>query len=271
MRTHLTVGLSLLMLATNALSTAFSQTETPVPEVEALVPEVIADFPHDPDSFTQGFVLDEEGRLFESAGLYGQSDLREVDPETGDVLRSVDVPEEFFAEGLALVDDRLIQITWREETAFAYDAETFELLETYTYSGEGWGLCYDGSQIFMSDGSPTITTRDAETFEAIEQIEVTFEGQPVDNLNELECVGDSVYANIWQTDYIVRIDKSNGVITGVIFAGGLLTPEEAEVAQRGGVLNGIAYNPETETFLITGKLWPRMFEVRFVPRQTPNG
>lgn len=236
-------------------------------EVDLFVPEVISVRPHDPQSFTQGLVL-HDGMFYESAGRYQQSNLRQVDPQTGEVIKSVPVEGTYFAEGLALVDDRLIQITWRESTAFVYDVETFEQTGTFNYTGEGWGLCYDGEMLYMSDGTPTITLRDPQTFESIGQLLVTLDGQPVNNLNELECVGDSIYANVWQTDFIVRIDTASGLVDGVINAAGLLTAEEK--AAGADVLNGIAYDAENDVFLITGKLWPKMFEVRFVPFERPS-
>ncbi len=234
-----------------------------VSQVSQLVPEVINRYPHDADAFTQGLLL-HAGEFYESTGLYGESDLRRVEPTTGEVLQITDVPEEFFAEGLALVNDRLIQITWRENTAFVYDRETFEQIDSYTYEGEGWGLCYDGDSLYMSDGSPTITRRDPQTFEVLDTFSVTVEGTPVEELNELECVSDQIYANVWQSDLIVRFDTSNGIVNAVINAAGLLTPEERATAENIDVLNGIAYNTEDDTFYITGKLWPTLFEVRFV-------
>jgi len=232
-------------------------------EVSLLVPEVIAELAHDPAAFTQGFLY-YDGLLYESAGQYGESTLRLVDPETGEVMKSVDVPAEYFAEGLERVGDRLIQLTWREQTAFVYDLETFEQIDTFSYTTEGWGLCYDGNVLYMSDGSPFLTLRDAETFEPIFSGLVTLQAQPVSRLNELECVGDVIWANVWQTDYILRIDKTNGVVTGIVDASNLLTEEERAALGAQDVLNGIAYNPDTDTFLITGKRWPKMFEVRFV-------
>ncbi len=241
-------------------------------QVPLLVPEVISVRPHDTSAYTQGFLL-YDGSLFESTGLRGESTLREVDPETGEVLRMIPVADEYFAEGLERVDDRLIQLTWQEHQAFVYDLESFEQIDSYTYEGEGWGLCYDGRFLFMSDGSPFLSLRDAETFELLVQSMVTLQGRPVERLNELECVGDYVYANVWQTDYILQINKWNGVVVAVIDASGLLTDEEQASLQSPSqdVLNGIAYNPETDTFLITGKRWPRMFEVRFVPAEPEGG
>lgn len=243
-------------------------TITPTPggfaPVIAYVPEVLAAYPHDTEAFTQGLVWI-DGLLFESTGRYGQSTLREVDLATGDVLRSIPVDEAYFAEGLALVEDRLIQITWREGAAFVYDAASFELIDTFTYEGEGWGLCYDGVDLWMSDGTPNLFRRDAATFELLETVPVALFGEPVANLNELECVDGQVYANVWQSDFIVRITPETGEVNAIVDARALLTPEQRAMLPGGAVLNGIAYLPESETFLITGKLWPALFEVTFNP------
>jgi len=235
-----------------------------------LVPEVVSVRPHDPTAYTQGLLL-HEGFLYESAGLYAESTLRQVDPESGEVLRQIDIPDEYFAEGLERVGDHLIQLSWKENAAFVYDIETFELLETYEYEGEGWGLCADDRFLFMSDGSSFITLRDPETFELLFDGVVTIQGQPVTRINEMECVGNYIYANVYMTDYILQINKYNGVVEGLIDASGLLTDEERAELAEGEVLNGIAYLPESDTFLITGKHWPKMFEVRFVEAEQPSG
>lgn len=234
---------------------------TPAPP-DVMLPVVLESYPHDSDSFTQGLVFNGE-TFYESAGLYGESDLREVVIETGEVVRQVEVAPEFFAEGLALVEDKLIQITWQENTAFVYDAETFEQVGTFEYETEGWGLCYDGEVLYMSDGTPTLYTRDPETFELLAEVPLTFQGQLVADLNELECVDGKVWGNIWNTDFIVRIDPATGVIDGVVNAADLLTPEEVAGLANGAVLNGIAYDPEEAVFYITGKKWPRVFKVTF--------
>lgn len=225
------------------------------------VPEVLETYPHDPSAFTQGLLLS-DGHFYESTGIYGQSTLREVVPETGEVLREVALPAEYFAEGLTLVDDRLIQITWQEGTAFVYDLDTFEQTDTFAYEGEGWGLCFDGEQIVMSDGSPTLTLRDPETFEATGTIEVKLNGQGVEELNELECVDGFVYANIWQSDTIVKIAEDGRVVEEIDARGLLPEAEQAQLVPD-AVLNGIAYDAEAKTFFLTGKLWPKLFEVRF--------
>ncbi len=241
---------------------AFPVAQVP-PGVDLFVPEILSVRPHDPNAFTQGLLL-HDGLLYESTGRYGESTLREVDPETGEVLRQHELVPSLFAEGLALVDDRLIQITWQERSALVYDLDTFRFEQSFSYRGEGWGLCYDGESLYMSDGSDVITVRDPENFRVLDTLNVTFGDQPLVQINELECVDDSIYANVWQTDFIVRIDKWSGVVDGLIDLRGLLAPEDRP-ADPGGVLNGIAYDPESETFLITGKLWSQLFEVRFIP------
>jgi glutamine cyclotransferase len=227
--------------------------------------EVLSVRPHDRSAFTQGLLL-HNGLLYESTGLVGESSLREVDPTSGAVLRRLTVDPPIFAEGLARVDDRLIQLTWLNGVAFVYDLATFSRIEEHRYTGEGWGLCYDGTRLVMSDGSSQLFFRDPWTFDLVGQVAVTRDGQPVTRLNELECVGDEVYANVWQTDDIVRIERDSGRVLATIDAGGLLPPEDAPARAPDDVLNGIAYDPVTATFLITGKRWPRLYEVRFVPK-----
>ncbi|NWF70812.1 MAG: glutaminyl-peptide cyclotransferase [Chloroflexi bacterium] len=259
---HLLAGCAgiLTPAAPSPLTPTLPATAPPKPEVEPLAVQVLSLRPHDTSAFTQGLLL-HNGLFYESTGLVGQSSLREVDPETGEVLRRVDVPE-VFAEGLALVDQRLLQLTWTSGVAFVYDLETFARRGSFAYHGEGWGLCYDGHQLYMSDGSDTLFVRDAETFAVLDTVPVRLNGVALTQLNELECVGDAIYANVWQTDEIVRIDKHSGVVTGLIDARGLLTEQEQQDAD---VLNGIAYDAENAVFFITGKLWPHVFEVRFVP------
>jgi glutaminyl-peptide cyclotransferase len=233
----------------------------PTGSAERLRVKVLSVRPHDPAAYTQGLVWD-HGTLYESAGLYGRSSLRQVDPRTGEVLRRLDVPPGFFAEGLAEVGNRLVQLTWKEGVAFQYDVRSFERIGEFSYQGEGWGLCDDGRRLVMSDGSGRLAFRDRRTFALLGGVDVRLDGRPATQLNELECVGGAVYANVWMTDQILRIDPTSGRVTAVIDAGGLL--DAAEQAQA-DVLNGIAYDPEKKTFLITGKLWPKMFEVVFIP------
>lgn len=238
--------------------------------VEHLVPQVIAVYPHDPTAFTEGLLLD-DGRLYESTGLYGRSELREVDLETGVVLRSVSLPDALFGEGIALVGDRMLQLTWQEDTALVYDRDTFAQVGALAYPAEGWGMCYDGAFIYTSDGSAEITRRDAATLAAQDAVTVTLEGQPVTRINELECVGGSIYANVWYTDNILRIDKVSGRVTAVIDASGLLTTEQRAALSRDATFNGIAYDAGSGAFLVTGKLWQWLFVVEFVPASDSSG
>ena len=231
--------------------------------VTTLEPQVLETYPHDSDAFTQGLLF-YNGYFYESTGIRGRSSLREVIPETGEVLRALPLPDRYFGEGLARVDDKLIQITWQSETAFVYDLATFNAVGDFSYAGEGWGICYDGVNLYMSNGSATLTVRDPTTFEAIREISVTQGGTPVTELNELECVDNDVYANVWRTNRIVRIDKEDGHVVADIDASGLLSAEERGNLEPNAVLNGIAYDPDDDTFFITGKLWPKVFKVRFV-------
>ena len=218
--------------------------------------------PHDGTAFTQGLVMHED-TLFESTGLYGQSTLRAVVPETGGILRSIRLPNEYFGEGLARVGKRLIQLTWRRRTALVYDLDTFETIGRFSYRGEGWGLCFDGESLYMSNGSSIITRRDPITFEVLSRERIALTGRPVRWLNELECVGRYLYANVWRTNSIVQIDKRTGAVVAIVDASSLLRSDDPHTPGQ-DVMNGIAYNPKSETFLLTGKRWPRLFEVRFV-------
>jgi glutaminyl-peptide cyclotransferase len=258
------LALTLLLSGCGTIASMFGVAATP-PPLERLVPEVIAVTPHDIGSFTEGFEY-HDGKLYESAGRYGESDFREVDLATGEVLRQVDLGDEYFGEGIALVEDQFLQLTWREAAGFRYDRDTLEQVGTFTFTGEGWGMCYDGTNVYTSDGSDKLQVHNPDSFAVTQLVAVTFEDQPINMINELECVGDDIYANVWQTDAIIRIDKATGDITGLIDARGLLTTEETAALGAGGVLNGIAYVPERDTFLLTGKLWPKTFEVRFVPQ-----
>ena len=226
-----------------------------------LTVRVLAEYPHDAKAYTQG-LLWHEGSLYESTGLYGSSSLREVRLEDGQVLRQVDHPRSVFGEGLALVGDRLLQLSWKEETLFEWSLGDFARLGERHYSGEGWGLCFDGKELVSSDGSAVLTFHQAGDYRPTRRLEVKRAGEPLTLLNELECVGGEIYANVYTTDEIVRIDPASGRVTATIDASGLLSLEERARAE---VLNGLAYRPETKTFLITGKLWPKLFEVTFVP------
>lgn len=232
------------------------------PAVERLAVGVLAERPHDPRSFTQGLLF-HDGLLYESVGQYRESALLAVDPASGAALRRVDLEPGLFGEGLALVGDRLVQLTWREGRALVYRRADFAKLAELRYSGEGWGLTFDGRRLIQSDGSATLRWRDPVSFAVTGALRVTVDGQPRDNLNELEWAEGAIYANVWMSDEIVRIDPASGRVTAVIDASGLLTPAERGAAD---VLNGIAYDPARRVFYLTGKHWPKLFEAVFVPR-----
>ena len=229
------------------------------PPPEPLVYQVVRTLPHDTTAYTQGLLL-HEGVLYESTGRYGESTVRKVDPANGDVLMSVQLDSMYFGEGLARVDDQLIQLTWKEGTARVLDVETLESVGTFSYGGEGWGLCRDGSSLWMSDGTSRLTRRDAETFSVLQTLDVTAGGMGVYSLNELECVEGDVWANVYQRDEIVRIDTATGAVTGVLNAAPL-TRDAGRDGDLEAVLNGIAWNPASRTFYVTGKWWPTMYEI----------
>jgi glutaminyl-peptide cyclotransferase len=258
-----TVSTTSTASATSTPSTPSTPSTTAPPAVlQQLRVEVLERRPHDRSSFTEGLVI-AGGKLYEGSGLRGQSTLREVDARTGAVTRSISIDNKYFGEGIAVVDDRVIFLTWQEHTALVFRLSDFKQLTTFSYDTEGWGLCDDGSRLVMSDGTNQLYFRNRSTFAVQGKVSVTKNGVPIDQLNELECVDGQVYANVWQTDTIVRIDPASGKVTAEIDASGLLTADETRGTD---VLNGIAYDPATKTFLLTGKYWPAMFQARFVPR-----
>lgn len=238
---------------------------TPAPTDQSSVPvygyEVANVYPHDPDAFTQGLIW-RDGEFYEGTGLHGRSSLRRVALESGEVLQSVSLPEQYFGEGITLLGDKIYQLTWQSNVGFIYDSESFEVLEEFSYPTEGWGITHDGTQLIMSDGTSTLYFWDPETLETVGQVTVTHEGQPVERLNELEYVDGLVYANVWQTDWILMIDPASGEVQGVIDLSGLLS-EDARTGNE-DVLNGIAYDPEGERLFVTGKLWPQLFEIELI-------
>jgi glutamine cyclotransferase len=228
---------------------------------------IIEQFPHDPHAFTQGFVYS-DGFFYEGTGLYGQSSLRKVTPENGEVIKKRELTENLFGEGIAVYQGKIIQLTWRENLGLVYDRESFAVLEVFSYPTEGWGLTHDGKHLIMSDGSSTLTFLDPETFAPVRRIEVTSSRGPVENLNELEYIKGEIYANIWLTDYIVRIDPQTGRVTGWIDLSGLLPPDTVRGAVD--VLNGIAYDYKQDRIFVTGKLWPFVFEIQLLPAAAGN-
>jgi glutaminyl-peptide cyclotransferase len=226
--------------------------------------QIIHTYPHDPHAFTQGLVY-LNGVLYEGTGLEQQSSIRKVNLETGEVLQKHDVPGEYFGEGIVIWKDRLLELTWKAEKGFIYDLASFTPKSEFPYPGEGWGLTTDGKRIIMSDGSADLRFWDPETLKETGRITVTDDGRPVTQLNELEWVKGEIYANVWQTDRIARIDPKTGKVTGWINCYGLLTP--ADRADDTDVLNGIAYDAKGDRLFVTGKKWPKLFEIKLVKRQ----
>lgn len=220
---------------------------------------IVRTFPHDRAAFTQGLQL-VDGEIYEGTGQWGQSSLRRVALKTGEVRQKVDLAPHYFGEGIVVIGDRIVQLTWKSGTGFVYDRATFERQQTFTYPGEGWGLTFDGRRIIMSDGTDTLRFWDPETFEEQGRLRVHDRGQPVGQLNELEYVDGVVYANVWPTDRVARIDPATGEVTAWIDFSGLLTPTERSRPEV-DVLNGIAYDPATGHLLVTGKNWPWIFEI----------
>ena len=231
------------------------------PETPKLVARAEASWPHDTSAYTQGLTL-VHGRLLESTGLEGRSDLREIDRTTGRVLRHTALPSTVFGEGIAAAGDRLYQLTWRAGRGYVYDVRTLALTDSVSYQGEGWGLASDGRHLYFSDGTSDIRVIDPDGFREVGRIAVQESGKPVWMLNELEFVRGELWANIYETNLVARIDPATGRVVGWVDLGALLMPaERAAVAKRGGVANGIAYDSARDAVLVTGKLWPRMFEI----------
>jgi glutaminyl-peptide cyclotransferase len=220
--------------------------------------QVVRTYPHDPDAFTQGLQY-VDGFFYEGTGLNGRSSIRKVRIETGEVLQKRDLPQEHFGEGIAVFGSELIELTWQSRVAFVYDKATFEPKRRFAYAGEGWGLTHDGRNLIMSDGTDTLRVLDPATFNERRRIKVTAAGAPLGHLNELEVVKGEIFANVWMTDYIARIAPDTGRVTGYINLKGLLAPAERA---RTDVLNGIAYDAAHDRLFVTGKLWPKVFEIK---------
>ena len=226
--------------------------------------EVVRTYPHDPHAFTEGLFL-RGGFLYESTGLEGASAIRKLDLETGQVQLERSISSQFFGEGIIDWKDRLISLTWKNQLGFVYGIDDFETRGEFNYPGEGWALTRDDHQIYMSDGTSRLRVLDPETLKETGGVTVTDEGQPVDQLNELEWVKGEIYANIWQTDRIARIDPVTGHVKGWIDLAGLLPAEDRPGTD---VLNGIAYDAKADRLIVTGKFWPRMYEIKLVAK--PN-
>jgi glutamine cyclotransferase len=228
--------------------------------------QIVHTYPHDRTSYTQG-LLYRDGVLYEGTGMYDESRIRKVKLETGEVLQNHDIPGQYFGEGIIIWKDRLLELTWKSEKGFIYDLATFTVKGEFPYPGEGWGLTTDGKRIIMSDGTAELRFWDPETLKETGRITVTEDGRPLDQLNELEWVKGEIYANVYQTDRFVRIDPATGKVVGSVDCRGLLTP--ADRNDQTDVLNGIAYDEKGDRLFVTGKRWPKLFEIKLVKRTAP--
>jgi glutamine cyclotransferase len=220
-------------------------------------------YPHDPQAFTQGLFI-KDGQLYESTGQKGQSSMRKIDLKTGKVLQKKALADEYFGEGSTPVGDTIVNLTWQSNVGFIYDAKTFALKGRFNYKGEGWGLASDAKNVYMSDGSAEIRILDPKTLEERRRIRVTADGKPLSQLNELEVVEGEIYANVWGTDVIARIDPASGNVVGWIDLTNLLPPAQRGTASVDAVLNGIAWDGKHRRLYVTGKLWPKLFEIELV-------
>lgn len=228
--------------------------------------QIVRAYPHDAAAFTQGLQY-VDGVLYEGTGLNGRSSIRKVELETGKVLQKRDVPSEHFGEGITIWKNDLIELTWQTHVALVYDRTTFQPRKQFAYPGEGWGLTHDGVNLIMSDGTSELRWLDPVTFAEKRRVKVIAAGAPLKNLNELEYVKGEVFANVWQTDYVARIAPDTGIVTAYIDLRGLLSPAERAIAEsQGGVLNGIAYDAAHDRLFVTGKLWPKLFEIKLTKK-----
>lgn len=228
-------------------------------ESKRLEYEIMAEYPHDSEAFTQGLEI-YQNMLFEGTGLYGRSSLRKVNINNGEVLKKIEIDGQYFGEGITVLRDKIYQLSWKENTAFVYDLD-FKLLNKFTYQGEGWGLANNGEELIMSNGSQYIYFRDPDTFKILRKVKVMSDGKEIKNINELEYLNGFIYANIWQSDYIIKINAANGNVNAFLDLKDLLAEEYKKEAN---VLNGIAYDSKNGSFLITGKLWPKIFRIKIV-------
>jgi glutamine cyclotransferase len=225
-------------------------------------------YPHDPGAFTEGLFF-RDGQLYESTGQKGQSTVRKVDLKSGKVLQKKELAAEYFGEGSTAVGDTIVNLTWQTNVGFIFDAKTFALKGRFNYKGEGWGLAGDARHVYMSDGTADIRVLDPKTLAEQSRIHVTAEGKPITQLNELEVVDGQLFANVWGTDVIARIDPASGNVVGWIDLTGLLPPAQRGTTSVDAVLNGIAYEPKGRRLFVTGKLWPKLFEIELVQIQRP--
>ena len=227
--------------------------------------KVVNTYPHDRSAFTEGLVF-EDGVLYEGTGLNGYSNLRIVKLETGETLQIYELPPQFFGEGVTIYGNKIIQLTWKSHIGFVYDKYSFKLMQDFNYPDEGWGITHDGKHLIMSDGSSTLHFLDPETFKEIGQIEVSANDIPVTRINELEYIQGEIYANIWQTERIARINPLTGQVISWIDLKGILSPEDH--SETVDVLNGIAYDAKNSRLFVTGKFWPKLFEIELIEQGT---
>ncbi|MCH7518545.1 MAG: glutaminyl-peptide cyclotransferase [Candidatus Dadabacteria bacterium] len=225
--------------------------------------KIVNTYPHDTNSFTQGLIFD-EGVLYESTGLNGRSTVKIVDLKTGKTLKSHELPDNYFGEGIAIIENKIIQLTWRSKTGFVYDKKTLKLIKKFSYQTQGWGITYDGKYLIISDGSAVLYFMDPNTFKVVGTLEVYGDNGKVSKLNELEYINGEIYANIWGIEKIARINPKTGRVTAWIDLSGLLSDQDKK--NRVDVLNGIAFNSDKGSLFVTGKLWPKMFEIELVPK-----
>jgi len=247
------------LLLSLAVGTVVVSSAAPVRKTPVYGYRIVHTYPHDRSAFTQGLEY-RGGFLYEGTGLNGHSGIRKVELETGKVLQQVPLEQQYFGEGIALLDQRIIELTWRSQRGFIYDRDTFRRTGSFDYPGEGWGLTHDGTWLIMSDGTSRLRFLDPATFTVRRVLDVTDGARPVDSLNELEFVRGEVYANVWPTDWMVRIDPVSGRVVGRVDLTGLLAPHERRGTED--VANGIAYDASGDRLFLTGKLWPRLYEVR---------
>jgi glutamine cyclotransferase len=226
--------------------------------------EVIREFPHDSEAFTQGLLVS-QGQWIESTGGYGTTSIRRVERETGKIWKRTDLPAEFFGEGAAEMDGKIYQLTWQSQRGFIYDTKTLQKLDDFQYQGEGWGLTNDASSLIMSNGSDRLRYLDPKTFHVWRELQVRINGEPVNLLNELEFIEGEIFANVWRTEKIVRINPKDGNVVGVIDLTGIDAKEKRRDPEH--VLNGIAYDPKTGEMFVTGKCWPKIYQIQLVPKK----
>jgi glutamine cyclotransferase len=254
---------AVLMIACCPFLAAQSSHRVQAPRPREYTFAIVRTFPHDSSAFTQGLAY-RDGFLYEGTGLNGRSSLRKVRLETGEVVHQVNLGSEFFGEGITIVQNKVLQLTWKSAVGFVYDLKDFHLLRRFSYSGEGWGLATNGREIFLSDGTPEIRVLDGQTLQERRRITVRDGRVPVDRVNELEFVEGQIFANVWHSDRVARISPLTGQVIGWIDLSGLLSPLYR--LEPEAVLNGIAYDPRGKRLFVTGKLWPRIFEIQISPK-----